>query len=78
MKKNLTKIFIDKIKEGYINNKTEIENDFLKPIINNIFSNLSHYMYFIFIILLLIIMFLVINFIFLLYYSRIIIKKLET
>ena len=32
MKKNLTKIFIDKIKEGYINNKNEIENDFLNQL----------------------------------------------
>ncbi len=76
MKKNLTQIFLNRIMEEYTNNKEDITSNIIKPILNDIFSNISHYLYFIFIILLLIIVMLVINFIFLLYYSKIIIKKL--
>lgn len=76
MKKNLTQIFLNKIKEEYTNNKEDIQLNFIKPILDDIFSNISHYLYFIFIILLLIIIMIVINFIALLYYSKLIIKRL--
>jgi hypothetical protein len=76
MKKNLTQIFLKKIREEYTNNKADIQLNFIKPILDDIFSNISHYLYFIFIILLLIIILIVINFISLIYYSRVIIKKL--
>lgn len=76
MKKNLTQILLKKIVEEYTNNKDDIQLNIIKPILDDIFSNISHYLYFIFIILLLIIILIVINFISLLYYSRIILKKL--
>lgn len=76
MKKNLTQMFLKKIREEYTNNKEDIQLNFIKPIIDDIFSNISHYLYFIFIILLLIIIMIVINFISLLYYSRLIMRKL--
>jgi|TARA_B110000259_G_scaffold187585_1_gene242371 hypothetical protein len=76
MNNNLTKIFLNKIKEEYTNNKDDIKINIIKPILDDIFENISHYLYFIFIILLLIIILIVINFITLLYYSKIILKKL--
>jgi len=76
MKKNLTQMFLKKIREEYTNNKEDIQLNFIKPIVDDIFSNISHYLYFIFIILLLIIIMIVINFISLLYYSRLIMRKL--
>jgi hypothetical protein len=76
MNKNLTQIFIKKIIEEYTNNKDDIKSNIIKPILNDIFYNISHYLYFIFSLLLLIIIMIIINFIFLLYYSKIIIKKL--
>ena len=76
MKNNLTQIVLNKIIEEYKNNKEDIKLNIIKPIIDDIFSNISQYLYIIFIILLLIIIMIVINFIFLLYYSKIILKKL--
>ena len=41
MKKNLTQIFLNKIKEEYTNNKEDIQLNFIKPILDDIFSNIS-------------------------------------
>ena len=49
MKKNLTQIFLNKIREEYTNNKDDIQLNIVKPILDEIFSNISHYLYFIFI-----------------------------
>jgi hypothetical protein len=72
---SLTQIFLNKIKEELSNNKSDIEVNIVKPILDNIFCNISHYLYFIFIILLLILLLIVINIIFLIYYSKLILKK---
>ena len=77
MNNNLTQIILNKIKEEYTNNKDDIQVNIVKPILDELFSNISHYLYFIFIILLLIIILIVINFITLLYYSKKIINKID-
>ena len=73
----LTSILINKVIDEYKTNKDEINNNLIKPLLNNIYQNIYHYLYFIFIILLLIILLIIINFVTILYYLKKIINKLD-
>jgi|TARA_B100000900_G_scaffold187981_1_gene159296 hypothetical protein len=75
-KKSISTIFINKIIEEFNKNEANINNKLIKPLLNKIYQNIYHYMYFIFIILLLLLILLIINYITLLYYIKMINKKL--
>ena len=77
MSNKLCSILINEVSKHYNDNKEEINNCIIKPLIDNIYKNIYHYLYFIFIILLLIILLIIINFITLLYYIKKIIKNLD-
>jgi hypothetical protein len=77
-KKSITTIFINKIIEEFNKNEASINNQIVKPLLNKIYQNIYHYMYFIFIVLLLLLVLLIINYITLLHYIRIINKKINS
>jgi len=77
-KKSITTIFINKIIEEFNKNEANINNQIVKPLLNKIYQNIYHYMYFIFIVLLLLLILLIINYITLLHYIRIINKIINS
>jgi len=68
--KTITSIFINKLIEEFNKNEQNINNNLIKPLLNNIYKNIYHYLFIIFIILLILLVLVIVNFVTLLYYIK--------
>ena len=76
-KKTITSIFINKIIEEFNKNENNINNNLIKPLLNKIYQNTYHYLFFIFLLLLMLLVLTIVNYITLIYYFKKINKTLS-